>query len=104
MDDGQLLIEMHNLQFSGDAKITDPDTGATETITFSGPYEVARIIYSGGKRKGEDGRWYPQFNVDEVTMEANPSLTTVQTYGQIPLYKSHKFENAIKDILINRSG
>ena len=58
-DSGQLLFEMKNLEFSGDAIITDPETGVEEKVKFRGPFEEARVIYVPTKYKGEDGRYYP---------------------------------------------
>jgi hypothetical protein len=45
MEDGIILFEMHDLEFKGDAQIHDPDTGNKERVEFSGPYEVARVVY-----------------------------------------------------------
>lgn len=80
---------MRNLEFSGDCLITDPNTGAEEKVQFSGPFDEAKVIYSPTKYRGEDGRYYPQFKVEDVALESNPGLIVVSTFGNLPLYKSH---------------
>ena len=37
VDEGQVVLELHELQFSGSSKIKDPDTNKQERIEFTAP-------------------------------------------------------------------
>ena len=41
MEDQQIVLEMHDLELSGNATIHDPDSGATERVEYRAPINTA---------------------------------------------------------------
>lgn len=39
---------------------------------------------------------YPRFSVESVTVIVDEESTTVSVFGQVPLFKTKKFEDALK--------
>jgi hypothetical protein len=100
---GSILLELHQLEFSGDGQIHDPKTGKNEKVEFSGPLSVAKIEMMAGEGQTEDGQRIPSFDIVSVDYEAQPSEVVVSTFGDLPLYKSHKFEDALKMTLVKQN-
>lgn len=53
-ENDNVLIEMINLEFSGDGTITDPNTQAKERVEFSGPLSVTKIQMKSGKQNSNN--------------------------------------------------
>jgi hypothetical protein len=100
---GSVLLELHSLEFSGDGQIHDPETGKNEKVEFSGPLSVAKVEMKTGSSRAPDGQRIPNFKVLSVDYEALPSEVVVSTFGDLPLYKSHKFEDALKNTLVQKN-
>jgi hypothetical protein len=49
-----------------------------------------------GEEYSSWGSLYPRFNINEVLFKLDESLVTVSAFGDIPLYKAHNFEKAVK--------
>lgn len=43
---------------------------------------------------------YPKVEIADVALTLDPNQFTVLTQGELPLYKSHKFEEGIKKWMI----
>lgn len=102
-DAGTILIELHDIEFSGDAKIHDPKSSANEKVEFSGPLSVMRITLVNGMNTAETGQTIPSLEVMDVDFKINPKEIVVSTFGDLPLYKAHKFEDSIKNTLVKNS-
>jgi len=98
-DNGNILLEMLNLEFSGDGEIIDPQTGAKERVEFSGPLSVTKIAMKSGSQM-RDNLSIPSLDIQDVSFEVIPNQIVVSTFGDLPLYKSHRFEDAIKSMLL----
>lgn len=48
LDEGQIIMEMHDLEFSGKGMIEDPDSGAKESVAISAPINSAQVIMQLG--------------------------------------------------------
>jgi hypothetical protein len=49
-----------------------------------------------GEEYSEWGSVYPRVNVDQVLMQIEEQFIVVSAFGNLPLYKSHQFEKAVK--------
>jgi len=96
-DDNQIILESHELEFTGKGKIIDSSTGAEEQIVFHAPMSTCQIVLSLGEEYASWGSLYPRFNVDQVLFQIDNSLITVSAYGDLPLYQSHQFEKSVKN-------
>lgn len=67
VDEGQILLEMHDLYFVGKGTIEDPKTKAKETIDYNAPISTCQILLSLGEEYAAWGSLYPRVNVDQVT-------------------------------------
>lgn len=52
----------------------------------------------------KDGLTIPNLQIEDVYFEAVPSQIVVSSFGDLPLYKSHRFEDAIKNMLLQNTG
>lgn len=96
VDEGQILLEMHELYFVGKGKIEDPKTKAKESIDFNAAISTCQVLLSLGEEYATWGSLYPKINVDQVTFQVQEDLIKVSASGSLPLYKSHDFEKAVK--------
>lgn len=64
VDEGQILLEMHDLEFSGNGLIEDPKTKNKERIEFTAPISTCQILLSLGEEYASWGSLYPRINVD----------------------------------------
>lgn len=96
VDEGQILLEMHDLEFSGNSMIEDPKTKSKERIEFTAPISTCQIVLSLGEEYASWGSLYPRLNIDEVALQVQDDLIVVSAFGDLPLYKSHEFEKSVK--------
>lgn len=96
VDEGQILLEMHDLYFVGKGMIEDPKTKAKESIDFNAAISTCQVLLSLGEEYATWGSLYPKINVDQVTFQVQEDLIKVSASGSLPLYKSHDFEKAVK--------
>lgn len=47
----------------------------------------------------DDGSIYPKFNVKDVNIAIDHQNTIVSAFGHVPLFKTKRFEDAIKRLL-----
>lgn len=62
-DGDNILLEMHDIEFSGDAAIHDPESGANEKVEFSGPLSVAKIEILASTSERDSGLKMPNFKI-----------------------------------------
>ncbi len=102
VDEGQIVLEMHELEFTGSSMIKDPSTGSQERIEFTAPIGTCQIILSLGEEYASWGSLYPRVNVDQVKFEVQPDFIIVSAFGDLPLYKSHEFEKSVKKWFVSQ--
>jgi hypothetical protein len=90
------MIEMHDLEFSGSGLIHDPESGKREKIEFSAPIRSAQVIITLGEYLAGWGSMYPRININEVMLAVEEENVVVSAFGELPLYKSHVFEQSVK--------
>lgn len=95
-DEGQLILEGHDLEFTGSGSIEDPTTKAVEKIEFTAPISTCQILMSIGEEYASWGSVYPRFNIEQTQFVIDETLVIVSAFGELPLYKSHQFEKAVK--------
>lgn len=49
VDEGNMLFEIHNLEFTGNSMIEDPKTKTKERIEFRAPIQTCQIVVSLGE-------------------------------------------------------
>jgi hypothetical protein len=71
-----------------------------EAIVFRGPVLTANVVLRPEEeiKTGAAGAddMYPKFNVESVSMKLDQDNTVVSVFGDIPLFKTKKFEDAVK--------
>ena len=96
LDEGQIVLEMHELEFVGQGKIQDPESGKFEKINFEAPINTAQIILTLSEELSAWNSVYPRMNVNAVIFSIDENLIVVNAKGDLPLYKSHGFEEQVK--------
>jgi hypothetical protein len=64
VDEGQVVLELHELEFSGSSRIKDPETNKQERIEFTAPISTCQIVMTLGEEYASWGSLYPRVNVD----------------------------------------
>lgn len=95
-DEGQLVLEGHELEFAGSGMVVDPQTKAVEKVEFRAPLTTMQIVMTLGEDYAAWGSLYPRILFDEVVFQIDEQLITVSAFGELPLYKSHQFEKSVK--------
>ena len=95
-DEDQIIMEMHDLEFSGQGFIQDPDSGARERVEFNAPIYSAQVILQMGEELSHWGSLYPRLRVVDVIFSIEEENVVVSAFGDLPLYKSHTFEISVK--------
>ena len=101
-DNGQIVMEIDGLAYSGAGVITDPASGIQETIELSAVLDLAQIVMSPDQEVSKQGYVYPKIDIAEVSFQLNNDNFMVQAHGDLPLYKSRKFEEGIKNWMISQ--
>lgn len=91
-----MTLKFGNIYIDGSGMIADPETKNLEVITFRAPISSAEVTLVPEEVFREDGSIYPKFNVKEVIIAIDHSNTIVSAFGHVPLFKTKKFEEAIK--------
>jgi hypothetical protein len=94
-DDGQITLEMHDLFIAGNGMLTDPETKYLEVMHFKGPISTGNIVIKLEEIINHNDM-YPKFNIEEVNLVLDEPNTQVTALGQTPLFKTQKFEKAVK--------
>eukprot|EP00347_Sterkiella_histriomuscorum_P009557 403340748 len=94
-DEGQIMLEMHNLQINGHGMLKEPEFGFLEQISFQAPVQTGQIIITPTETV-RNSNMYPKFLIDEVNIILDESNIIVSAQGQVPLFKTKKFEAAIQ--------
>jgi hypothetical protein len=100
-DQGQIVTEITGLQYKGTGQITDPETGVQDTINLSVPLDLAQIVISLEQEQSKDGFVYPKMEITEVVFQLDKKMFNIKLEGDLPVYKAHSFEEAIKKWMVN---
>ena len=95
-DQGQIVMELNNLEFAGAGLITDPQTGLEEQITVNAALDLAQLVLSLDQEITADGNLYPKIEVTEIAFTLHPEIFGVSVSGDLPLYRSREFEAGIR--------
>ena len=88
-DQGQIVMEISNLQFFGNGMVVDPDTGVKERIDLIVDMDLCQIVMNLEVDKREDGNVYPMIKIDDVAFTLDAKSFHMQAEGDLPLYKAH---------------
>ncbi|CDW83288.1 UNKNOWN [Stylonychia lemnae] len=97
-DEGQILLEMHDLYVGGSGLIVDPENGNIENVTFTAPIKTGQIFITPSETI-RHSELYPKFMIDEVNIVIDEASIIATAHGKTPLFKTQKFEDAIKNWL-----
>lgn len=102
LDEGKIVIQMRDLEFSGSGLILDPDSDSQERVEFRGPFSKADFIlvpeeYLDPYSKNS----FPRMDIQDVKLEIVEPEVIVSLFGNLPMYKSHEFESKIKRKLVS---
>ena len=92
-----IILNLYNLEFRGSADMTVDDV--KEKFNIEAEFSVARIELSFSTSTTAEGNIVPQVEVSEVEFKLDDDLIRVSGFGGIPMYKTHGFENEIKQWL-----
>mmetsp|Transcript_38323 Transcript_38323/g.36687 ORF Transcript_38323/g.36687 Transcript_38323/m.36687 type:complete len:95 (+) Transcript_38323:300-584(+) len=87
---------MHGLEFTGTGRLMDPETKKTPKITISAPINTAQIVITLGETLTEWKTFHPKIDINDVIFSVIESTVEVKAKGDLPLYKTHNFETAVK--------
>ena len=102
-EEGNIILEMHDLLLAGHGMIRDPDMGHMEIIEFKGPITTGNIEIKPIETLNANGDMFPRFEIGEVSIVLDKLNTVVVAHGQTPLFKSHGFEEAVREWLMKES-
>jgi hypothetical protein len=80
-EEGNIIIEMHDLEVVGSGLIKDPDNGNIEVINFSGPITTGNIVIHPEEELHQDGEMYPRFSVVEVNIKLDQTNVIASAHG-----------------------
>lgn len=95
-DQGQMVTEISGLQYIGTGQVTDPDTGIQDTIALSAPLDLFQLVLTPNQELTKEGYIYPKIDVTEAVFQLNLKRFDIHLAGDLPIYKAHSFEEAIK--------
>ena len=93
-------MELEGLEFSGSGLITDPETNVQDRLTVHAQLDLAQIVLSPEQQLTDDGYLHPKIEVADVALQLKSDLISITAVGDLPLYKSHKFEEGVKKWMI----
>ena len=88
-DQGQIVMELTGLEYTGTGKITDPKTGTQETINMKAQLDLCQLVMSLEQTLSDEGNLYPKIEISEAAFTLHPDTFMVNVEGDLPLYKSH---------------
>jgi hypothetical protein len=92
---------MHDIELVGHGMLRDPDEGHLEVIEFNGPIKTGNIVIHPEETLNAEGDMFPRFAIYDVEVLLDLPNTIVMSHGHTPLFKSKKFEDAMKAWLEN---
>lgn len=57
---------------------------------------MAQLVLSPDQELTKDGFVYPKFDITEVVFQLDKKMFKIDLKGDLPVYKTHKFEESIK--------
>ena len=81
IDQGEIVMELENLEFAGDGLITDPDTGIQEKIKMVVDMDLCQIVMRLGEEV-QDGYLYPKVEIKDVAFTLNSKTFNID--GRLP--------------------
>lgn len=103
-ENNQITIEMHDIFVDGTAMITDTETKHLELIHFRAPVSTANVVLDPEVVMRGNNDMYPKFEVIDVGMDIDMVNAAVSVQGDTPLFKTKKFEEAVKRWLKKESS
>jgi len=95
-------MEVGGLEYFGVGRITDPKTGQQEDIELKAHLDLCQMVLSLDQELSDEGYIYPRIEISEVAFTLHPDMFLVDAKGDLPLYRSHQFEEGIKAWMINQ--
>ena len=93
-------MELNGLMFVGAGLITDPETGVQERIELNVDQDLCQLIIKLDTEV-ESENVYPKLELKDVAFTMDQKSFVINTQGDLPIYKSHKFEEGIKTWITN---
>lgn len=81
----------------GSGKVLDPESKSEERVEFSGVLQNLEILLTVEKEE-------PRIAVSSVKFHIQEDTFVVSTFGDLPLYKAHNFEEQIRQALFHQEG
>lgn len=100
-DQGQIVMEVNNLEYRGTAKLSDPRSGKEGDLDMRAPLEFCQIVLSLDQEVNDAGLLLPKIQVNEVVLQLHSSDFQVNVNGDMPVYRTSQFERAIRDWIKN---
>mmetsp|Transcript_27462 Transcript_27462/g.20625 ORF Transcript_27462/g.20625 Transcript_27462/m.20625 type:complete len:231 (+) Transcript_27462:77-769(+) len=97
LDEGQIVVEMHGLEFAGSARLQDPETKKNQKVAISAPINTAQVVLTLGETLTPWNTFHPSVNINDVVFSVDETLLEVNAKGDLPLYKTHNFELKVKE-------
>ena len=101
IDQGEIVMELENLAFSGNGLITDPDSGIQEKIKMQVDMDLCQIVMKL-EQEVKDGYVYPKIELKDVAFTLNSKTFDIKGEGDLPLYRQHQFEEGVKKWLTSQ--
>eukprot|EP00356_Strombidium_inclinatum_P013346 CAMPEP_0170482128 /NCGR_PEP_ID=MMETSP0208-20121228/2281_1 /TAXON_ID=197538 /ORGANISM="Strombidium inclinatum, Strain S3" /LENGTH=692 /DNA_ID=CAMNT_0010754929 /DNA_START=16 /DNA_END=2091 /DNA_ORIENTATION=- len=95
-DQGQIVMEINGLEFSGNGMVVDSKSGSKDRIFFNADVDLAQLVLSLDQELTDDGNLYPKVEIADVALTLHPEAFNVKVEGGLPLYKSKQFEESVK--------
>jgi len=62
--------------------------------------DLAQVVATLDQELTDEGNLYPKIEISEVAFTLHPDMFILKTSGDLPLYKTHKFETGIKKWMV----
>ncbi len=86
---------MRGLKLQGTAWLKVPSSTTTERVVIESPFETAQVVFALDQESTKSGSTIPRVNVQSVSFALTDAIR-VNLFGELPLYQTHKYEDAIK--------
>lgn len=67
-----------------------------DTIQLSVPLDLAQLVMSPDQELSKEGFVYPKIEITEVVFQLDQKQFEIKLEGDLPVYKTHRFEESIK--------
>lgn len=88
--------------YNGRGHITDPETNVKERIIITSELEPVQIVMKLGTKE-DAGNIYPAIETVSTKVKIIPGTVKIDAKGDLPLYKTQKFEEGIKSWLTSQA-